>query len=158
MESTPKCDEVHAALELSLVPGLGPLTLDSLRKSGPRLEDVLALGNRELEAHGVSPEIASAISSRRYLHMAAEILDWATREKCCILVRGTSGYPAILEEIYDPPLILYCRGNMDVLEMPGVAMVGTRRPTYYGLQMSAGAGIRPCCSGSGRDQRPGTRD
>ncbi len=137
MESIAK-REVHAALELSLVPGLGPLTLDSLRKSRPRLEDVLALGHRELEAHGVSPEIASAIRSRRYLHMAAEILDWAAREKCCILVRGTTGYPTILEEIYDPPLILYCRGNIDVLEMPSVAMVGTRRPTYYGLQISEG--------------------
>jgi DNA processing protein len=130
--------EVHAALELSLVPGLGPLTLDSLRKSSPQLEDVLALGHRQLEAYGISPEIASAISSRRYLQMAAEILDWTAREKCRILVRGTIGYPAILEEIYDPPLILYCRGNMDVLEMPGVAMVGTRRPTYYGLQISQG--------------------
>jgi DNA processing protein len=130
--------EVHAALELSLVPGLGPLTLDSLRKSSPQLEDVLALGHRQLEAYGISPEIASAISSRRYLQMATEILDWTAREKCRILVRGTIGYPAILEEIYDPPLILYCRGNMDVLEMPGVAMVGTRRPTYYGLQISQG--------------------
>jgi len=130
--------EVCAALELSLVPGLGPLTLGSLRKSTLKLESVFALDRRELEAHGIPSETASAIGSRRFLGMAEEILDWTARESCRILVRGLSGYPPLLEEIYDPPLILYCRGNIDVLTMPGIAIVGTRRPTYYGLQISHG--------------------
>jgi len=137
MESLPE-REVCAALELSLVPGLGPLTLGRVRKSTLRLEDVFALGPHELEAQGISSESASAIGSRRFLRMAEEILDWTTREKCRILVRGLSGYPSLLEEIYDPPLVLYCRGNMDVLKKPGIAIVGTRRPTYYGLQVSHG--------------------
>jgi len=137
MENLPE-REVCAALELSLVPGLGSLMQASLRKSLLRLEEVFAMGRRELEARGIPSECALAIASRRFLRMAEEIQDWTAREKCRILVRGLPGYPGLLEEIYDPPLVLYCRGNMDVLELPGIAIVGTRRPTYYGLQVSHG--------------------
>ena len=41
-------------------------------------------------------------------------------------------YPMRLKEIYDPPLVLYVRGNVQVLSQPGIAMVGTRHPTPYG--------------------------
>jgi DNA processing protein len=41
-----------------------------------------------------------------------------------------------LKEIYDPPLVLYVRGNPEVLTQPGIAMVGTRHPTPYGSGMA----------------------
>lgn len=42
-------------------------------------------------------------------------------------------YPELLKHIYDPPPVLYCRGNIDLLQHPKkFAMVGTRRPTHYG--------------------------
>src|SRR5258706_16196625 len=45
-------------------------------------------------------------------------------------------YPPRLKEIYDPPLVLYVRGNPEVLPQPGIAMVGTRHPTPYGSGMA----------------------
>ena len=45
-------------------------------------------------------------------------------------------YPPRLKEIYDPPLVLYVRGNPEVLTQPGIAMVGTRHPTPYGSGMA----------------------
>jgi DNA processing protein len=45
-------------------------------------------------------------------------------------------YPPRLKEIYDPPLVLYVRGNPEVLRQPGIAMVGTRHPTPYGSGMA----------------------
>jgi DNA processing protein len=42
-------------------------------------------------------------------------------------------FPLRLKEIYDPPLFPYVRGNPEVLTQPGIAMVGTRHPTPYGL-------------------------
>jgi DNA processing protein len=47
-----------------------------------------------------------------------------------------SCYPPRLKEIYDPPLVLYVRGNPEVLPQPGIAMVGTRHPTPYGSGMA----------------------
>ena len=45
-------------------------------------------------------------------------------------------YPERLKEIYDPPLLLYVRGDVTLLARPGIAVVGTRQPTPYGLGMS----------------------
>lgn len=129
---------LRAAIELSLVPGVGNLCQGNLLKACPHLADLLGMDDRGLEALGVSHEAAGAIHSRRYRSMADEILDWAGHEKCGFLVRSGTGYPSLLEEIYDPPLVLYCRGQLDVLDLPAVAVVGTRRPTFYGLQMAQG--------------------
>ena len=41
-----------------------------------------------------------------------------------------------LKEIYDPPVILFVKGSIDVLAQPGIAMVGTRHPTPYGSGMA----------------------
>ncbi|MBU2494602.1 MAG: DNA-processing protein DprA [Bacteroidetes bacterium] len=41
-------------------------------------------------------------------------------------------YPELLKEIYNPPLILYFKGNIDISKNSNVAVVGTRNPTSYG--------------------------
>jgi len=43
-------------------------------------------------------------------------------------------YPVILRDIYDPPAILYVKGEMLPQDKAAVALVGTRRPTHYGMQ------------------------
>jgi DNA processing protein len=45
-------------------------------------------------------------------------------------------YPKSLREIYDPPLILYVRGQLIPEDDVALAIVGTRRPTMYGLRMA----------------------
>ncbi len=50
-------------------------------------------------------------------------------------------YPALLRDIPDPPLLLYYLGDISVLNrFPCVAVVGTREPTDYGLEMAFAAG------------------
>jgi DNA processing protein len=49
-----------------------------------------------------------------------------------LLAFDDPAYPARLRQIYDPPLVLYARGNPAALSLPGVAVVGTRHPTPYG--------------------------
>jgi DNA processing protein len=45
-------------------------------------------------------------------------------------------YPQSLLQIYDPPVMLYVRGDPQVLNLPSISIVGTRRPTLYGTQMA----------------------
>jgi DNA processing protein len=52
------------------------------------------------------------------------------------LTEGDPHWPARLTEIYDPPLVLYVRGNVDAVSKPGIAVVGTRHPTPYGIGMA----------------------
>jgi DNA processing protein len=45
-------------------------------------------------------------------------------------------YPQNLLQIYDPPVMLYVRGDVTILNAPALSIVGTRRPTVYGMQMA----------------------
>lgn len=45
-------------------------------------------------------------------------------------------YPQLLRETISPPVILYCRGNVDLLKTTCVAIVGTRRCTKYGKEVT----------------------
>src|SRR6202051_369405 len=53
-----------------------------------------------------------------------------------VVCMDDSTYPAQLKQIYDPPLDLYVRGNVEAIAQPGSAVVGTRHPTPYGLGMA----------------------
>lgn len=55
----------------------------------------------------------------------------------CRLVNWTEPeYPQTLLQIYDPPVLFYLRGDPQILNMPCLSIVGTRRPTLYGSQMA----------------------
>lgn len=45
-------------------------------------------------------------------------------------------YPQLLREAPDPPKLLYYRGNLDLLELPMTSVVGTRKPTAYGIEVT----------------------
>jgi DNA processing protein len=131
---------IQTAIELTLLPGLGTLTQNRIWKALSDIHDLFSMDPNALKSLGVPAEAYSIIRSRAYKEIAAEIYDWGIREKCRFLMRGNPEYPPLLEEIYDPPLILYARGNLDALKKPSVAIVGTRKPTIYGLQMAQGLG------------------
>src|SRR5439155_7732968 len=45
-------------------------------------------------------------------------------------------YPAVLREIYDPPIVLYVKGELMTRDKNAVAMVGSRQTTHYGLEVA----------------------
>jgi DNA processing protein len=57
-------------------------------------------------------------------------------ENLRLVSRTDPEYPPTLLEIYDPPALLYVRGNAEVLTQVSIGIVGTRRPTLYGTQMA----------------------
>ena len=66
---------------------------------------------------------------------AEQIIDHCTREGIQIITIGDSAYPDRLRAIEDPPIVLYVRGRWpDFDHTPGIAVVGTREATPYGLQ------------------------
>ncbi len=50
------------------------------------------------------------------------------------LTKKDERYPKLLSQIHDAPKILYCRGNLDLLESDCFAVVGTRKLTSYGKE------------------------
>jgi DNA processing protein len=144
---------IKEAIEMSLLPGVGNLTQNRIRKALPNLSELFLMGEKSLASLGIPDEAFPIIRSRSYQATASEIYDWGVREGCKFLIRGIEGYPPLLEEICDPPLVLYAQGHLEALQLPCVAIVGTRRPTIYGLQMAQGIasdlGQRGVCVVSG---------
>ncbi len=137
MQSVDK-STIRDAIELSLLPGVGSLTQNRVWRTLPNVSDLFSLATESLKSLGIPGEACPLIRSRGCQAAAAEIYDWGIREGCRFLVRGCPGYPPLLEETYDPPLILYARGQLEALERACIAVVGTRKPTVYGLQMAQG--------------------
>lgn len=131
-------DRLRDTIEMTLVPGMGSIAQSRLRSICSDPSEVFTIERGALEAIGIPQDACEALSSRRFRPMADEIVDWGARGGCQFVCRGDPDYPALLEQIYDPPSILYARGNLHALEKPAVSIVGTRRPTYYGLQMAEG--------------------
>ena len=136
-ETTPDAQVVEA-VELTLVPELGGAAVRRLLQACGEIPRIFAMDASRIAAFGVPPGAAEALKSRHYRPLSEEICDWCRREGCRLLVRGSGGFPALLGEIYDPPLVLYASGDLKALEAPALAVVGTRRPTPYGLQMAEG--------------------
>ena len=124
-------------LALALTPQLGPTRVRRLFERIPRLEDIFRATLTELEATGLPAASAQSIALGGSLREADEELKKLAKAPGVSLVTmGSELYPAHLAEIYDPPLVLYVRGNPRILLDPGIAVIGTRHPTPYGLGMA----------------------
>jgi DNA processing protein len=153
IENMEIANSIRDAIELTLLPGVGNSTQNRIRKALSNISDIFTMAPAALELLGIPSEAYPLIRSRSYQAIAAEIHEWGIHEGCRFLVRGEPGYPSLLEEIYDPPLVLYARGHLEILEKSCIAIVGTRRPSIYGLQMAQGLasdlGSRGLCIISG---------
>ncbi len=71
---------------------------------------------------------------------------WAERPGHGILAFSDPRYPEVLKQIADPPLLLYVRGIIDVLNSSQVAIVGSRNATPYGRHVAAAiaSGLAAC--------------
>ena len=55
---------------------------------------------------------------------------------CQVVVQSDENYPAMLREIDDPPVVLYVKGDLTAKDKNGVAMVGSRMTTHYGIEVA----------------------
>jgi DNA processing protein len=123
-------------LALGLVPGLGSRNAGKLLSTFGDPDGIFRASLTELEALGLKAEAAQAIHSREPLRRAEKELARVKALDCRLITWNDPAYPPLLREIYDPPTMLYLRGNPAVLNRHAIAIVGTRRPTTYGNQMS----------------------
>jgi DNA processing protein len=123
-------------LAISLTPGLGPTKARKLAEHFGGAEAVFHASLTELESTGIQAVSAQSIATGKSAEMAREEIARAAAAGVTVLSLEDRCYPPRLKEIYDPPLVLYVRGNPEVLPQPGIAMVGTRHPTPYGSGMA----------------------
>ena len=111
---------------------LSPAQLRSLTQAvsqGPRFLDDRDLEPKDLQVLGYSPEMALRITA---LLQEEDLLDhYLTRAKkagCTPITRVTPGYPALLRRRLgtEAPGCLWAKGDLSILEMPTVSLVGSR--------------------------------
>src|SRR5208283_1774642 len=90
----------------------------------------------ELEASGMPAVSAQSIATGKSLELAQMECAKAVEARARIISLSDPEYPSRLKEIYDPPVVLFVKGSVEVLSLPGIAMVGTRHPTPYGSGMA----------------------
>src|SRR5215470_15894906 len=124
-------------LALGLTPGLASrLSARVLRQFGSP-EGVFRASKRDLEGCHLPSETSEAVLKRKAFPRAEKELAAVRKIEGCKLLNWTEPeYPQNLLQIYDPPVLLYVRGDPQVLNLPALSIVGTRKPTLYGTQMA----------------------
>lgn len=128
-------DEQREWLALTLIPGVGSVHFIRLLARFHTPTNVFKASRVELEEL-VGKNLAQRIAQY------SEVSDVDAQErlmaKCgaSLVTLEDTAFPTRLAEIYDPPLVLFVRGELRPEDENCVAIVGTRRPTPYGLRMA----------------------
>ncbi len=123
-------------LALALTQGLGPTRIKKLIEHFGTAERVFQASLTELEATGMRAVSAQSVATGKSLELAQQECAKAVEAGAKIISLSDPEYPSRLKEIYDPPVILFVKGSLEVLAQPVIAMVGTRHPTPYGSGMA----------------------
>jgi DNA processing protein len=140
VEAEPPSDESRLAwMALTLTPGMGPTRI---RKAMERLRGTSGIAHllhaslTELEACGLPAASVQFVFDGRAQTAAEQEIKRLTEAGGRFLTQDCAEYPERLLEIYDPPSVLWLRGDAALLAKPGIAVVGTRQPTPYGSGMT----------------------
>jgi len=123
-------------LALKSVPGIGNHLYGRLIEQFETPEKVFEASKSDLiKVEGVSPSLADAIKGYRPGDEFKREIDLAQKQGCRIIPLGDLEYPPLLKQIHDPPPYLYAKGSLAGTE-PGIAVVGARSASSYGMAMA----------------------
>jgi DNA processing protein len=131
--------EIESTLVLNSLQDIGPVRFQALLKhfgSAAAALDVSPLqwaGLADLDDNLVKKISAEMADAHRD---AEDDLKLIQREEITLLFWQDENYPSLLKETYYAPLILYVKGEDICISRPTVAMVGSRRCSYYGEKMA----------------------
>lgn len=135
MAPSPASGDALQWLALKLYPGVGTRIAARLAAAFGDVKAIFNASPAALEVHGVPPLIARMLGSARFDDAQRE-LEKAAQAGCEIVTYSDERYPDILRQIFDPPVVLYCKGSIELLAAPAIAVVGARKPTPYGLAVA----------------------
>lgn len=120
-------------LALRLAPGLGTRRSNILLERFQTPRAIFNATPAELEHAGLSGALARSVASGSSFEDAATQQQLLKGAGAQIVPLGDARYPEPLRRIYDPPPVLFARGNVELLSTICIGVVGTRHPTPYGI-------------------------
>jgi DNA processing protein len=127
--------EQEAFIALNMIDHVGPVRLRVLLERFGEAQVVLGAGKDALHTvQGIGADTAEAIAQwETTIDLSAElrrIADFGVH----VLTWKDEAYPALLRQIYDPPIVLYVKGRLEPQDKNSVALVGSRLTTSYGQE------------------------
>lgn len=117
-------------------PGLGAAGLCSLHQQFGSFANILSASPDQLTARLRRPvsQLQQHLNSlQKEACETIAALDQSGVRLCCL---SDDSYPALLREISSPPPLLYVRGDIDVLSLPTIAIVGSRNASRSGIDQA----------------------
>lgn len=130
-------------IRLAETPGVGALTAWRLLHEFGSPRGVFAAGFAALTGAGATRGAARALCeapSETVRRQVDGALDWLAGPHHHLLTLADPAYPAVLAQIHAPPPLLYLKGRPELLELPGLAIVGSRNATVQGKANAAAFG------------------
>ena len=121
-----------AWLALVLAPGLGPRRINEAMRQLETPSQIFELPLTSIEGLKFPAAAAQYVFDGKARYAAEQEWARAVEQGVQIVTHGCELYPERLRQIYDPPPVLWVRGNPALLGRPSIAVVGTRHPSPYG--------------------------
>lgn len=132
-------DNILYWMWLKSMPGVGSVTMMNLYNSFGSIEKVYM--NKDVKRYSfvdkIKPSIADRLAQNKDLSEIERLLDYMRESDIKYITIEDDDYPKMLKEIYDYPPVLFYKGeNILNDNIPKIAMVGSRNPTNYGLDIA----------------------
>lgn len=122
-------------LALYLCPQLGIGALKKLEALLPNVLSVFQLPESELPNYKLSPKQITKLLMPDWQYID-RLVDWLTSQQILVLPFNHMLYPSLLFNTARPPVLLFLKGNIKLLNQVQLAFVGSRNPTAYGSQVT----------------------
>ena len=129
-------EDIKYWVGFNIIPGIGRVRLTQLENYFGNLEDAWKATSADLKHAGLDSSSIHAVTSWRSKTSLEEEMEKLDRYGVKVLTWHDPDYPARLKEIYDYPPVLYIRGSLLPEDEWCLAVVGTRRVTVYGRQVT----------------------
>ena len=102
----------------------------------PNIADLFSMSTNDLVKLGLPANEVSKLKKPNWCRVE-QSLHWAEKTGNHIITIQDPDYPILLKEIPNSPVLLFVRGDLQLLKSPQIAIVGSRNPTSIGLETAA---------------------
>jgi len=129
-------EDIKYWLALSHFYKFGPVKFKKIKAHFPNMEAAFKAPVQEYLRAGIDEKTANEFMVYKRQVEPDKLLENLIKEKIKTLTIDDPKYPKLLKQIYDPPLLIYYRGDLNAFSDFSLAIVGTRKFTPYGEQVT----------------------
>jgi len=126
--------ELGFLLALLRFPKFGPVRLAKLRGFFSSMEATFKADSGQLIMSGLEPKIVEQFIANRNVLSPEKELALLEKHRIKAITFSDDNYPALLKKIYDPPAVLFVRGQLPEADSLMLAVVGSRKESNYGAR------------------------